>query len=240
VTTTCRDRLTGKEITIRSKYLIGADGGNSKVAELEKLPFEGQMGVGGSMNIIFKADLSKYVAHRPSVLYWVVQPGADVGGIGMGLVRMVRPWNEWLIVWGYDINSPHRRWTRPLPPRWCAIWSATSLWSRRSPRPRPGRSTTCTPPTCSRAASSSWATRPTGIRHRTGLAPTPRSRMASTSPGKLAAVLKGSGRRRAAGQLQPGTRAGGQADRHPRQPVDRRVRPDLRGARADGVAPIRK
>ena len=24
----------------------------------------------------------------------------------MGLVRMVRPWNEWLIVWGYDINQP--------------------------------------------------------------------------------------------------------------------------------------
>lgn len=106
VTTTCLDRLTGKEITIRSKYLIGADGGNSKVAALENLPFEGQMGVGGSMNIIFKADLSKFVAHRPSVLYWVVQPGADVGGIGMGLVRMVRPWNEWLIVWGYDINGP--------------------------------------------------------------------------------------------------------------------------------------
>ena len=42
----------------------------------------------------------------PSVLYWVMQPGADVGGIGMGLVRMVRPWNEWLIVWGYDINQP--------------------------------------------------------------------------------------------------------------------------------------
>jgi 2,4-dichlorophenol 6-monooxygenase len=24
----------------------------------------------------------------------------------MGLVRMVRPWNEWLIVWGYDIADP--------------------------------------------------------------------------------------------------------------------------------------
>ncbi|MDF1709074.1 MAG: FAD-dependent monooxygenase [Paracoccaceae bacterium] len=106
VTTTCRDRLTGKEITIRSRYLIGADGGNSKVAEICGLPFEGQMGVGGSMNILFRADLSKYVAHRPSVLYWVMQPGANVGGIGMGLVRMVRPWNEWLIVWGYDINEP--------------------------------------------------------------------------------------------------------------------------------------
>lgn len=106
VTTTCLDRLTGREFTIRSKYLIGADGGKSLVAETEGLPFEGKMGVGGSMNILFRADLSKYVAHRPSVLYWVMQPGADVGGIGMGLVRMVRPWNEWLIVWGYDITQP--------------------------------------------------------------------------------------------------------------------------------------
>ncbi|MGJ4995841.1 FAD-dependent oxidoreductase [Bradyrhizobium sp. HKCCYLS3077] len=106
VTTTLLDRLTGKTFTVRSKYLIGADGGNSLVAQHAGLPFEGKMGVGGSMNILFKADLSRYVAHRPSVLYWVVQPGADVGGIGMGLVRMVRPWTEWLIVWGYDINQP--------------------------------------------------------------------------------------------------------------------------------------
>ena len=106
VTTTCLDRLTGKELTVRSKYLVGADGGNSKVAEHAGLTFEGKMGVAGSMNILFKADLSRLVAHRPSVLYWVLQPGADVGGIGMGLVRMVRPWNEWLIVWGYDINQP--------------------------------------------------------------------------------------------------------------------------------------
>lgn len=106
VTTTCLDRLSGREFTIRSKYLVGADGGNSLVAQNENLPIEGNMGVGGSMNILFRADLSKYVAHRPSVLYWVMQPGADVGGIGMGLVRMVRPWNEWLIVWGYDINEP--------------------------------------------------------------------------------------------------------------------------------------
>ncbi|MGB5903040.1 MAG: FAD-dependent monooxygenase [Xanthobacteraceae bacterium] len=106
VTTTLLDRLTGKKLTARSKYLLGADGGNSLVAQHADLPFEGKMGVGGSMNILFRADLSRHVAHRPSVLYWVVQPGADVGGIGMGLVRMVRPWNEWLIVWGYDIDQP--------------------------------------------------------------------------------------------------------------------------------------
>lgn len=106
VTTTCLDRLTGREITVRSNYLVGADGGNSKVAKHAGLSFEGQMGVAGSMNILFKADLSKHVAHRPSVLYWVLQPGSNVGGIGMGLVRMIRPWNQWLIVWGYNINEP--------------------------------------------------------------------------------------------------------------------------------------
>lgn len=114
VTTYCLDRLSGKEFSIRSKYLIGADGAKSLIAEHAGLPFEGKMGVGGSMNIHFKADLSKYAAHRPSVLYWVMQPGADVGGIGMGLVRMVRPWNEWLIVWGYDINGPEPEVTSEL------------------------------------------------------------------------------------------------------------------------------
>ncbi|MEU2617675.1 FAD-dependent monooxygenase [Streptomyces sp. NPDC007157] len=103
VTVRVLDRLTGHEYSIRAKYLIGADGARSKVAADIGLPFEGAMDIAGSMNITFKADISRYVAHRPSVLYWVVQPGSNVGGIGAGLVRMVRPWNEWLIVWGYDI-----------------------------------------------------------------------------------------------------------------------------------------
>lgn len=106
VTTTVLDRVSGVEYQIRSKYLIGADGGRSKVVEQAGLPMEGQMDVAGSMNIVFKADLTKFVAHRPSVLYWVLQPGSTIGGIGLGLVRMVRPWNEWLIVWGYDISKP--------------------------------------------------------------------------------------------------------------------------------------
>lgn len=106
VTAMVRDRVSGETYPIRARYLIGADGGNSKVAQDVGLPMHGKMGVGGSINIIIKADLSKYVAHRPSVLYWVLQPGSNVGGIGMGLVRMVRPWNEWLLIWGYDITQP--------------------------------------------------------------------------------------------------------------------------------------
>ncbi|WP_380169562.1 FAD-dependent oxidoreductase [Jannaschia sp. R86511] len=105
VTVTVRDRLTGVEYPIRARYVIGADGGRSQVVTDLDLPFEGQMDVAGSMNIVFKADLSRFVEQRPSILYWVLQPGSDVGGIGLGLVRCVRPWDEWLIVWGYDIAS---------------------------------------------------------------------------------------------------------------------------------------
>lgn len=106
VTVTVRDRVTGSEYDIRAKYVIGADGARSAVATDVGLPFKGRMDVAGSMNIVFHADLSHLVEHRPSVLYWVLKPGAEVGGIGLGLVRMVRPWNEWLIVWGYDITQP--------------------------------------------------------------------------------------------------------------------------------------
>jgi 2,4-dichlorophenol 6-monooxygenase len=106
VTVRVRDRFSGAEYGIRARYLIGADGARSAVAADLDLPLRGQMDVAGSMNITFRADLAELVGHRPSVLYWVIQPGADVGGIGAGLVRMVRPWHEWLIVWGYDISQP--------------------------------------------------------------------------------------------------------------------------------------
>jgi 2,4-dichlorophenol 6-monooxygenase len=106
VTARLLDRVRGDEYTVRARYLIGADGGRSLVAEQLGLPIAGQSGKAGSMNIVFKADLSEQVAHRPSVLYWVMRPGAHLGGIGMGLVRMVRPWHEWLLTWGYDIDQP--------------------------------------------------------------------------------------------------------------------------------------
>jgi 2,4-dichlorophenol 6-monooxygenase len=105
VTATVLDRVRGETQTIRARYLIGADGGRSLVAEQLGLPVAGRTGKAGSMNIVFDADLSRYVAHRPSILYWVMRPGAETGGIGMGLVRCVRPWHQWLLTWGYDIDQ---------------------------------------------------------------------------------------------------------------------------------------
>ena len=79
VTATVQDRLDGSTYEIRAKYLVGADGGRSVIAEQLGLPFGGQADVAGSMNIVFKADLSTLVAHRPSVLYWIMSAGARHG-----------------------------------------------------------------------------------------------------------------------------------------------------------------
>ena len=147
VTATVRNRLSGSTYEIRAKYLVGADGGRSVIAEQLGLPFGGEADVAGSMNIVLKADLSELVAHRPSVLYWVMSPGARMGGIGMGLVRMVRPWNEWLIVWGYDIKDPtpevddarateiaHKLIGRadiPVEIVSTSLWTNNQLWAER-------------------------------------------------------------------------------------------------------------
>jgi 2,4-dichlorophenol 6-monooxygenase len=105
VTTTVRDRLTGVEYGIRSKYLIGADGARSQVAADLELPYEGPGAVGGTLSIVFEADLSRFVAHRPSVLYWMLQPGAEREGVGLGVLRMIRPWDEWMLMWGYEMAA---------------------------------------------------------------------------------------------------------------------------------------
>jgi 2,4-dichlorophenol 6-monooxygenase len=103
VTSIVRDRLTGAQYSIRSRYLIGADGARSKVAADAGLPFEGPGATGGAMNIVIEADLSRFVAHRPSVLYWMLQPGAEREGVGLGVLRMIKPWHEWMLMWGYEV-----------------------------------------------------------------------------------------------------------------------------------------
>jgi 2,4-dichlorophenol 6-monooxygenase len=102
VTVHLRDRLSGREYEVRARYLIGADGARSRVAEHIGLPVEGQMARASTAYVQFSADLSRYVAHRPSILYWILSPSAAFGEIGMGLLRAVRPWDQWIAGWGYD------------------------------------------------------------------------------------------------------------------------------------------
>lgn len=96
VTSVLRDLVTGHEFTVRSKFVLGADGGQSPVAEAIGLEFEGTPGMGPALNIHFKADLTRYVGDRPGSIFWIFQPGRE-GAMGNAMLRMVRPWNEWII-----------------------------------------------------------------------------------------------------------------------------------------------
>lgn len=94
--------LDGVEFEVRARYLVGADGARSKIAEEIGLPFEGELARAGTAYVLFHADLKKYVEHRPSILHWIMNSNAGFGEIGMGLLRAVRPWDQWIAGWGFD------------------------------------------------------------------------------------------------------------------------------------------
>ena len=101
VTAIVRDRNTDEETEIRARYVVGADGGRSTVAEQFGFEFEGEAGLGAALNIWLEADLTKYCAHRPGVLYWMAQPGNDYW-VGSGTWINVKPFTEWVLLCMYD------------------------------------------------------------------------------------------------------------------------------------------
>jgi 2,4-dichlorophenol 6-monooxygenase len=105
VTVTLQDRLSGREYTVRTEYLIGADGAKSLIVDQLGLPLEGQLARAATAYVMFEADLTRFVAHRPSILHWMMTPSANFGEIGMGLLRCIRPWHTWIAGWGYDLAS---------------------------------------------------------------------------------------------------------------------------------------
>ncbi|MEV5835513.1 FAD-dependent monooxygenase [Nocardia sp. NPDC052112] len=105
VTAQLQDLLTGRTYSMRARYLVGADGARSKIVDELGLELDGHHARAGTVYVLFEADLSRYVEHRPSILNWIVTSSADFGEIGMGLLRAVRPWHTWIAGWGYDLAA---------------------------------------------------------------------------------------------------------------------------------------
>ena len=101
VTAVVEDRATGAAMTVRCQYLIGADGGRSVVLEQAGLRVDGEAGLSHAANIWFEADLTRFLAHRPGVLYWNTSPGTDFM-VGAGTLICQKPWNEFVMVIMYD------------------------------------------------------------------------------------------------------------------------------------------
>ncbi|HKR42495.1 MAG TPA: FAD-dependent monooxygenase [Paraburkholderia sp.] len=91
------DRETGKEYEVRAPYAIGADGGRSTVAQQLDFKFVGEAGLKGMASSWIEADVTKYTAYRPGILYWMSLPGYP-RGTGTASWTCVKPFTEWLLV----------------------------------------------------------------------------------------------------------------------------------------------
>ncbi|RAQ59002.1 hypothetical protein COH20_007107 [Aspergillus flavus] len=105
ITASIHDKMTNKEYQIQTRYLFGADGARSEVVKQLNLPLVVQPGQGMAINVLVKADLSHLVKNRTGNLHWVMQPDREHPDFGwMGIVRMVKPWNEWMFILFPDRN----------------------------------------------------------------------------------------------------------------------------------------
>lgn len=95
VKTTLRERASGEEFAVTSRYLIGADGARSPVFTALDIPVVGSQ-INTAFNIHIVADLTKYIQHRPGSLNWVLNLAAPEWS-AVGNFRMVRPWTEWVV-----------------------------------------------------------------------------------------------------------------------------------------------
>lgn len=75
VTGILTDRTTGEQMPFTARYLIAAEGAQSRVRRALGVKMLGHEKVYDSVNILFHADLTQWVKDRPAALYFVEQEG---------------------------------------------------------------------------------------------------------------------------------------------------------------------
>ncbi|KAI1129487.1 FAD binding domain-containing protein [Nemania abortiva] len=94
---TLRDRISQHEFKVRAKYVFGADGGRSRVAQILGLKYAVEPRAGVACNIIFNADIGHLMPkERYAGLHSIIQPDNFLGMVP--LIRLIRPWNQWILV----------------------------------------------------------------------------------------------------------------------------------------------
>ncbi len=88
----------GCKVTIRSRYVIGADGGSSAVRRSLGIRLEGSSAALSNISILFRSkELGQAITLDSAVQYWVV--GSEAAGM-VGRMDLADPW--WAIIQGVD------------------------------------------------------------------------------------------------------------------------------------------
>jgi 2-polyprenyl-6-methoxyphenol hydroxylase-like FAD-dependent oxidoreductase len=96
--TTVISKVTNQKTTIRSRFVFGCDGAKSPVAAKIGLKYDVQPSGGVAYNILFNADLTSIMGSQAGHLHWIMQPDSDLDNGVAPVLRMVRPWNQWILV----------------------------------------------------------------------------------------------------------------------------------------------
>jgi putative polyketide hydroxylase len=106
------DRKTGEETPFAARYLIAAEGAQSRVRRALGVKMIGEEKVYDSVNILFHADLTQWVKDRPAALYFVEQE--DLRATFLTINGRDR--------WGFLIHSSSKFGWKPedFTPEFCA------------------------------------------------------------------------------------------------------------------------
>lgn len=105
VRATAYDLVTGANLEIVAKFLVGADGANSTLAKQLDLPMEGPGKIGHSLNVYFEAELTNLVSYRPAFLYLMLSRPTGPEDLGLSVLRPTRHWQEWLFTSAYVFSA---------------------------------------------------------------------------------------------------------------------------------------
>ena len=118
---TLRDLITEAKYQVRAKYVFGADGGRSKVARDLDIAFAEGPSLGTAINVLLQADLGHVISGvREAQMHTIVQANSRSERWRFGgapIMRMIRPWNQWLILCVAPPNGGPRNPFEGLTPR---------------------------------------------------------------------------------------------------------------------------
>jgi len=93
------ERATGRSYQVEADYLVAADGASSPMRAQLAIEMEGLRSFGHFVNVYYRADLDRWVAHRPAILYWVTSAAAR------GVFQPLDARGRWLCQIAYDGSS---------------------------------------------------------------------------------------------------------------------------------------
>ncbi|KAB8238716.1 FAD binding domain-containing protein [Aspergillus alliaceus] len=114
---TIQDLISHGTWKIRTQYLFGADGARSNIARSLDFKFISKPSSGKACNVLLRADLAHLMSkERHAALHWILKPDRTTFRGMVGHLRMVRPWNLWVMVaFGPHGTNPFEGFTAERP-----------------------------------------------------------------------------------------------------------------------------